>query len=128
MPNKTTARLAIIASTAILLGVIAGSNVANAATHEDRCSLVAGADRATCCGKVESTTFLGRLFGGGCTVVSRGDLGHGDQQSASATGTKSAGAGKSSSASGSTGETTGSGSGSSGGAGDSGDGGSGGDN
>lgn len=111
MPNKTTIRLAVMASAAILLGVLAGTTYANAASREDNCRVADGADRATCCSKVESTSFFGRLFGGGCTVLSRGDLGHSGQQSASATGPKSSG-GKESSGSGNTG--------SSGGAGDSG--------
>src|SRR4051794_26061015 len=83
MPNKTTIRLAVMASAAILLGVLAGTTYANAASREDNCRVADGADRATCCSKVESTSFFGRLFGGGCTVLSRGDLGHSGQQSAS---------------------------------------------
>ena len=86
MPNKTTIRLAVMASAAILLGALAGSTYAKANTRDENCRLPDGTQRATCCSKVESTTFFGRLFGGGCTIVWRGDLGHGGQQSASTAG------------------------------------------
>lgn len=92
MPKNISIRLTVIAAAAIACGVLVGSNLAHAAPREDNCRPALGADRATCCSKVESTTILGRLFGGGCTIVSRGDLGHDGQQASNSTrSTKSSG-------------------------------------
>src|SRR5580765_2811918 len=77
LAHRAAIRRAVAASVILLTALIVTSVPGNAGTTENNCQLVPGRERVTCCSGAENTTVWQRMFGGGCSIISRGDLGHG---------------------------------------------------